>query len=129
MLFILVKNLSASYYLLKPPVCCWYTSMVSPSSMSKTLGVSFSFMGLPSNRKRTTCILKPCQQSFSQLHRKQSSLQLTARSQYACINFLSGVCFFILNCTTALSCPNTFRLMCSGSVFCKGTQRNRYQYQ
>lgn len=40
---------------------------------------------------------------------------LTARSQYAFISFLNGVCFFILNCTTALSWPSTFKLMCSDS--------------
>lgn len=41
---------------------------------------------------------------------------LTARSQYAFISLRSGVCFLILNCTTALSCPSTFKLMCSDSV-------------
>lgn len=33
--------------------------MVSPSSISKDVGVSVSFIGFPSNRNRSTCILKP----------------------------------------------------------------------
>lgn len=40
---------------------------------------------------------------------------LTARSQYAFISLRSGVCFLILNWTTALSWPSTFKLMCSDS--------------
>lgn len=49
---------------------------------------------------------------------KHIKQKLTARSQYAVINFLKGVCLLILNCTTALSCPRTFKLMCSASLAC-----------
>lgn len=82
-----------------PPVCCWNTSMVSSSSMSRPAGVSVSFIGWPSNRNRTFWMLSP------------------ARSQYVVISFRSGVCFLILKCTTLPSCPTTFRLMCSLSGF------------
>jgi len=44
----------------KPPVCCWYTSIVSPSSISSVVGVSNSFMGCPSNLNLTAAIAKPC---------------------------------------------------------------------
>lgn len=44
---------------------------------------------------------------------------LTALSQYAFISLRSGVCRLILNWTTALSCPSTFRLMCSLSPLYK----------
>lgn len=40
----------------------------------------------------------------------------TCRQQYAFMSFLSGVCRFILNCTTEPSWPATFRSMCSFSV-------------
>jgi len=33
-----------------PPVCCWYTSIVSPSSISKLMGVSVALIGCPSKR-------------------------------------------------------------------------------
>lgn len=36
-----------------PPVCCWNTSMVSPSSISSPWGVSFSDIGCPSNLNLT----------------------------------------------------------------------------
>lgn len=51
---------------------------------------------------------------------------LTARSQYAVISFLRGVCLFILNCTTALSCPSTLRLICSASLDCKQGKHDKY---
>ena len=38
-----------------PPVCCWNTSMASPSSMDMVCGVSTSLTGSPSNRNRTAC--------------------------------------------------------------------------
>lgn len=44
--------------------------------------------------------------------------QLTALSQYAFISFRSGVWRLILNWTTALSWPSTFKLMCSDSPPC-----------
>lgn len=46
-----------------PPVCCWYTSIVSPSSISRLVGVSFSLIACPSKRKRTTCIDRPCKRN------------------------------------------------------------------
>lgn len=36
-----------------PPVCCWNTSIVSPSSISSPWGVSFSDIGCPSNLNLT----------------------------------------------------------------------------
>lgn len=41
----------------------------------------------------------------------------TCLSQYAFMSLLSAVCLLILNCTTDPSCPATFRLMWSFSVF------------
>lgn len=73
--------------------------MVSSSSISSWAGVSVSLIGCPSNRNRICLIDKPC------------------LSQYAFISLLSGVCLLILNCTTEPSCPATFRLMWSFSVF------------
>lgn len=110
--------------------------MVSPSSISNEVGVSFSLIAWPSKRNRTTCIDKPCRrwiQLFGALVKtgkkhltacgawEKATLPnyafqiLTARSQYAFINLRSGVCFLILNWTTALSCPRTLRLICSDS--------------
>lgn len=62
--------------------------------------------------------------------RSGTSRTRTCLSQYAFISLLSGVCLLILNWTTEPSCPATFRLMWSFSVFtpsCKtrktGSQR------
>jgi len=79
-----------------PPDCCWKTSMVSPSSMSRPFGVSLSLMRVPSNENRIVCSASP------------------ARSQYVDISFFRAVCFFILNWTILPSWPITLRLMCSG---------------
>jgi len=79
-----------------PPLCCWNTSIVSPSSISKDFGVSPSLILVPSNENLMVCMARP------------------ALSQYVDISFFSAVCFLILNCTMLPSCPITFRLICSG---------------
>lgn len=111
-----------------PPVCCWYTSIVSPSSISNVEGVSSSWIGWPSNLNRTAAIAKPCNiinVRASEIVNTTYAVEIffirerrkhTARSQYAFISFLRGVCFLILNCTTPLSCPRTFKFMCSDSL-------------
>merc|ERR1719474_2414706 len=43
----------------QPPLCCWKTSMVSPSSMSSPFGVSLSFIRVPSKEKRIVCRANP----------------------------------------------------------------------
>lgn len=48
----------------------------------------------------------------------------TCRQQYASISLLSGVCRFILNCTTEPSCPATFTSMGSFSVFTPSWMEN-----
>jgi hypothetical protein len=42
-----------------PPVCCWYTSIVSPSSISKVMGVSVGLIGCPSKRNLVVAIAMP----------------------------------------------------------------------
>jgi hypothetical protein len=42
-----------------PPVCCWYTSIVSPSSISKLMGVSVALIGCPSKRNLVVAIAMP----------------------------------------------------------------------
>nr|CAD7406381.1 unnamed protein product [Timema cristinae] len=46
-----------------PPVCCWYTSMVSPSSISRLTGVSDS-LGSCVQLATTWTIRKRCRQSM-----------------------------------------------------------------
>lgn len=63
--------------------------------------------------------------NVSSKHLYTSITTLTTLSQYAVINFLKGVCFLILNWTIALSCPRTFRLMCSVSEPFTSYEENR----
>lgn len=57
--------------------------------------------------------------------RSGTSRTRTCLSQYAFISLLNGVCLLILNWTTEPSCPATFRLMWSFSVFTPSYKRRK----
>ena len=59
----------------QPPVCCWCTSMTSPSSISNPSGVSLSLMASPSSRKRMLDLLAPCRK----FQEKQGATSLSCK--------------------------------------------------